>query len=132
MILIKNGTVKTMAGPDIENGQVLLDGGKIVAVGQQVDAPADAQVIDAAGCLVTPGLVDGHCHIGLEEAAIRFEGTDGNECTDPVTPAAAAWARVSSIGWMASMARTCGGRRRHHCGDRPRQRQRGGRNLCGN
>ncbi|MCI8934087.1 MAG: amidohydrolase [Clostridiaceae bacterium] len=86
MILIKNGTVKTMAGPDIENGQVLLDGGKIVAVGQQVDAPADAQVIDAAGCLVTPGLVDGHCHIGLEEAAIRFEGTDGNECTDPVTP----------------------------------------------
>ena len=86
MLLIKNGTVKTMAGPDIENGQVLLDGGKIVAVGQQVDAPADAQVIDAAGCLVTPGLVDGHCHIGLEEAAIRFEGTDGNECTDPVTP----------------------------------------------
>ena len=86
MILIKNGTAKTMAGPDIENGQVLLDGGKIVAVGQQVDAPADAQVIDAAGCLVTPGLVDGHCHIGLEEAAIRFEGTDGNECTNPVTP----------------------------------------------
>ena len=86
MILIKNGTVKTMARPDIENGQGLLDGGKIVAVGQQVDAPADAQVIDAAGCLVTPGLVDGHCHIGLEEAAIRFEGTDGNECTDPVTP----------------------------------------------
>ena len=86
MILIKKGTVKTMAGPDIENGQVLLDGGKIVAVGQQVDAPADAQVIDAAGCLVTPGLVDGHCHIGLEEAAIRFEGTDGNECTNPVTP----------------------------------------------
>ena len=86
MILINNGTVKTMAGPDIENGQVLLDGGKIVAVGQQVDAPADAQVIDAAGCLVTPGLVDGHCHIGLEEAAIRFEGTDGNECTNPVTP----------------------------------------------
>ena len=86
MILIKNGTVKTMAGPDIENGQVLLDGGKIVAVGKEVNAPADAQVIDASGCLVTPGLVDGHCHIGLEEAAIRFEGTDGNECTNPVTP----------------------------------------------
>ncbi len=86
MILIKNGTVKTMAGPDIENGQVLLDGGKIVAVGKEVEAPAGAQVIDAAGCLVTPGLVDGHCHIGLEEAAIRFEGTDGNECTHPLTP----------------------------------------------
>ena len=69
MILIKNGLVKTMAGEDIENGQVLLDGSKIVAVGKEVNAPADAQVIDAAGCIVAPGLVDGHCHIGLEEAA---------------------------------------------------------------
>ena len=86
MILIRNGLVKTMAGPDIENGQVLLDGGKIVAVGKEVNAPADAQVIDATGCLVTPGLIDGHCHIGMEEAAIGFEGTDGNECTDPLTP----------------------------------------------
>ena len=56
MILIKNGTVKTMAGPDIENGQVLIDGGKIVAVGKEVNAPADAQVIDAQGCLVAPAL----------------------------------------------------------------------------
>ena len=86
MILIRNSLVKTMAGPDIENGQVLLDGGKIVAVGKEVNAPADAQVIDATGCLVTPGLIDGHCHIGMEEAAIGFEGTDGNECTDPLTP----------------------------------------------
>ena len=73
MILIKNGLVKTMAGEDIENGQVLLDGSKIVAVGKEVNAPADAQVIDAAGCIVAPGLVDGHCHIGLEEAAIPWQ-----------------------------------------------------------
>ena len=86
MILIKNGTVKTMAGPDIENGQVLLDGCKIVAVGKEVEAPADAQVIDAAGCLVAPGFVEGHCHIGLDEEAIGFEGDDYNEMTDPVTP----------------------------------------------
>ena len=65
---------------------MLLDGGKIVAVGKEVNAPADAQVIDATGCLVTPGLIDGHCHIGMEEAAIGFEGTDGNECTDPLHP----------------------------------------------
>ena len=86
MILIKNGTVKTMAGPDIENGQVLLDGCKIVAVGKEVNAPADAQVIDAAGCLVAPGFVEAHCHIGLDEEAIGFEGDDYNEMTDPVTP----------------------------------------------
>lgn len=86
MILIKNGLVKTMAGADIEGGQVLLDGKKIVAVGKTVDAPANAQVIDAAGCLVTPGLVEGHCHIGVDEEGIGFEGDDYNEMTDPVTP----------------------------------------------
>ena len=86
MILIKNGLVKTMAGEDIENGQVLLDGDKIAAVGKEVNAPADAQVIDAAGCIVAPGFVEGHCHIGLDEEAIGFEGDDLNEMTDPVTP----------------------------------------------
>lgn len=86
MILIKNGRIKTMAGPDIDNGQVLIDGGKIVAVGREVKAPANAQVIDAMGCLVTPGFVEGHCHIGLDEEAIGFEGDDYNEMTDPVTP----------------------------------------------
>ena len=75
-----------MAGPDIPQGQVLIDGGKIVAVGETVNAPAEAQVIDAAGGLVAPGFVDAHCHIGLDEEAIGFEGADYNEMTDPVTP----------------------------------------------
>ena len=48
MILIQNGRVKPIAGPDIENGQVLIDdAGKIAAVGPQVQAPEAAQVIDA-------------------------------------------------------------------------------------
>lgn len=86
MILIKNGTIKPITGPDIENGQVLIEDGKIVAIGKEVEAPADAQVIDAAGCLVAPGFVEAHCHIGLDEEAIGFEGADYNEMTDPVTP----------------------------------------------
>ena len=86
MILIQNGRIKTMAGPDIPQGQVRIDGGKIVAVGETVNAPAEAQVIDAAGGLVAPGFVDAHCHIGLDEEAIGFEGADYNEMTDPVTP----------------------------------------------
>ena len=86
MILIQNGRIKTMAGPDIPQGQVLIDGGKIVAVGETVNAPAEAQVIDAAGGLVAPGFVDAHSHIGLDEEAIGFEGADYNEMTDPVTP----------------------------------------------
>lgn len=86
MLLIKNGTVKTMAGPDIENGQILVDGGKIVAVGKVVDTPADAEVFDASGCLVTPGFVDGHCHIGMMEDLYGWAGNDTNEITNPITP----------------------------------------------
>lgn len=85
MLLIKNGLVKTMVSEDIENGQVLIDGGKILEVGKTVNAPDGVEVIDAKGCIVTPGLVDGHCHIGMWEEGIGFEGDDGNEITDPVT-----------------------------------------------
>ena len=86
MILIKNGLVRPVTGEDIPGGQVLIDGGKIKAVGKAVDAPEGVEVIDAQGCLVAPGFVDAHCHIGLDEEAIGFEGADYNEMTDPVTP----------------------------------------------
>lgn len=86
MILIKGGLVRPITSEDIENGEILIDNGKIVAVGRNLDAPADATVIDAAGLLVTPGLVDAHTHIGLHEEASRWEGNDVNESSDPVTP----------------------------------------------
>ena len=87
MLLIYNGHIKTMAGADIENGCVLIDdNGKIAAVGKDLDAPADAQRIDAGGRLVTPGCVDAHCHIGLDNEAMGWEGMDYNEIVDPITP----------------------------------------------
>ncbi len=87
MLLIKNGYVKTMAGADLENGCVLIDdNGKIAAVGTDLTAPDGATVIDAQGRLVTPGCVDAHCHIGLFNAAVGWEGHDGNEWSDPTTP----------------------------------------------
>lgn len=86
MLLIKGGLIKTITQGDIENGEILIDGGKILAIGQRVDAPAGCQVFDAAGKLVTPGLIDAHTHIGLDETAIRWEGADYNEMSDPVTP----------------------------------------------
>lgn len=86
MILIKNGYIKTMSPlGDIENGQILIKDNKIKQVGKKVDAPADVTVIDAHGNLVTPGLIDGHCHIGMWEEGIGFEGDDGNEAVEPVT-----------------------------------------------
>lgn len=86
MILIKNGYVKTMAGDDIKNGQILIEGGVIKAVGMELEVPDDIEIIDAKGCLVTPGLVEGHCHIGMWEEGIGFEGEDGNEDVEPITP----------------------------------------------
>lgn len=87
MLLIKNGYVKPMVGDDLENGCVLIDdSGKIAAVGADIAAPEGAEVIDAAGRLVTPGCVDAHCHIGLFGSAMGWEGSDGNEWSDPVTP----------------------------------------------
>lgn len=86
MILIRNGKIYTMAGEPIDNGSILVDNGRIVAVGTQVEAPQDAEVIDAAGKMVFPGFIDAHCHLGMWEDAIGFEGADGNESVDPVTP----------------------------------------------
>ena len=87
MLLIKNGHIKTMAGSELENGAVLIgDDGKIAAVGECIEAPEGCTVIDARGHLVTPGLVEAHCHIGLHNEAVGWEGMDYNEGVDPVTP----------------------------------------------
>ncbi len=86
MILIKGGLVRPITAPDIENGEVLIDNGRIIAIGAHLDAPADAQVIDATGLLVSPGFIDAHCHIGMHEESSRWEGNDTNEYSDPVTP----------------------------------------------
>ena len=87
MLFIKNGYVKTMAGADIENGSVLIDdNGKIAAVGTNLEAPAGAEVIDAEGRLVTPGCVEAHCHIGLDNEGMGWEGHDYNEIVDPLSP----------------------------------------------
>ncbi len=86
MKAIINGKIKTMTGTDYENGTILIDGSKIADIGENIAVPEDAEVIDAAGRLVLPGFIDAHSHIGMWEECIGFEGADGNECTDPVTP----------------------------------------------
>ena len=87
MLLIKNGHIKPMVGEELENGCVLInDLGKIEAVAACIQAPEGAEVIDAGGRLVTPGCVEAHCHIGLDNEAIGWEGHDYNEAADPLTP----------------------------------------------
>ncbi len=86
MLFIKNGYVKPMIGADIPNGCILVDNGKILAVGADLEAPEGAEVINAKGRLVTPGCVEAHCHIGLDNEAMGWEGMDYNEIVEPITP----------------------------------------------
>jgi imidazolonepropionase-like amidohydrolase len=66
-ILIRNATIMTASHGNIENGSILIRGGKIAAVGKDVKAPASAMVIDATGKYVTPGFVDSHSHTALDD-----------------------------------------------------------------
>lgn len=91
MLLIYNAKIITMTDIDYENGYILVENDKIIAVGQNVNEvesllQTDVKKIDAGGGYVLPGLIDAHSHIGMWEDAVGFEGDDGNESTDPVTP----------------------------------------------
>jgi imidazolonepropionase-like amidohydrolase len=92
-VLIKNATIMTAAGQEIQNGSILFRDGRIVAVGTSVQAPADAIVVDGTGKFVTPGIIDVHSHIGVYAAPGTDAESDGNEATNPVT--AEVWAEHS-------------------------------------
>lgn len=83
-MLIKNAKIYTMEEEGILEGDILIENGKIKQVGVVTETCED--VIDAKGMYVFPGMVEAHCHLGMEESAIGFEGDDVNETTDPITP----------------------------------------------
>jgi imidazolonepropionase-like amidohydrolase len=78
-IAIKGGTVLTMAGKTIPNGILLIKGGKIQAVGDGVTIPAEAEIIDASGKYVMPGIIDAMTYYGVRPF-------DLNDTSNPVTP----------------------------------------------
>ena len=79
---IKGGKVFTLAGPAIENGTVLIRDGKIAAVGAGIAIPSDAQVIDATGLEVYPGMFDPVTQIGLNEVSAVSATVDVSELGD--------------------------------------------------
>lgn len=85
MIALTNGKLYTMEDGIVEQGTILLDGTKIVAVGADVAIPAEAQVIDVEGRIVTPGFIDAHTHMGIDEEIHQPIGDDCNEMTEPNT-----------------------------------------------
>ncbi|WP_022685128.1 amidohydrolase [Sphingomonas phyllosphaerae] len=91
--LVRNVTIFDGEGGRIDGGAVLFADGKVVAVGQTLDAPAGATVIDGQGKFVTPGIVDIHSHLGDYPTPSVQAHSDGNEATGPIT--ADVWAEHS-------------------------------------
>jgi len=84
-VFIRNATVMTATGQEIANASVLIQDGKIVAVGASITAPAGVLVVDGTGKFVTPGIIDTHSHLGVYAAPGTQAESDGNEATNPVT-----------------------------------------------
>ncbi|MFL6143105.1 MAG: amidohydrolase [Labedaea sp.] len=79
------GYVVPVVSAPIEDGIVLIDDGRIVAIGSaaEVDVPDDAEIVDASGSWLLPGFVEAHGHVGVWEEAEHWAGDDVNEKTDP-------------------------------------------------
>ena len=84
-MLFKNATIYTMEQYPFV-GDFKIDKGVFTQIGTNLTASEGEDVQDLNGLYVFPGLVESHCHLGMEETAIRFEGNDVNEITDPITP----------------------------------------------
>ena len=84
---IVGATVFDGTGGEIANGTVLLQGGKVVAVGDaRLAVPEGYKRIDGTGKFVTPGVIDIHSHLGVYASPQVAAHSDGNEATAPTTP----------------------------------------------
>ena len=92
-VLIQHATVLTGTGTRLDNADVLMRDGKIVAVGNGLETSADTIRVDGTGKWVTPGVIDIHSHLGVYASPGMSAHSDGNEATSPVT--ANVWAEHS-------------------------------------
>lgn len=86
---IINAKIYTMNDENtiIKNGYIKVKSDKIIEIGEMSDYISnDTEIIDANGASAYPGFIDGHTHLGMFEDGLCFEGDDGNESTDPITP----------------------------------------------
>ena len=88
MIAIINAKIVTVTNGTIEKGALLVEDGKIKAYGADIQIPEGAEIIDAKGGWLTPGLIDVHTHISTFNEPNTMPGlqNDGNEGSSPITP----------------------------------------------
>ncbi len=86
MIAIKNAEIFTMANKNYKNGDILIENGKIVKIGENLNLDKVETIIDCTGKTVFPGFIDAHTHIGIGEEDIGWAGRDFDEDSDPVPP----------------------------------------------
>ncbi len=92
-LTLVGGTVMTAAGQVYEPGWLILEDGRILAVGPGEPEQTVGAVLDVSGRFVTPGLIDTHSHMGVYPAPEASAHSDGNEASSPVT--AGVWAEHS-------------------------------------
>ena len=82
-MLIKNGLVFLLEEGGFVKRDILVENSKIVEISPCINGKAD---YECSGKYIMPGLIEAHSHIGLLETGLGWEGADGNEMTNPITP----------------------------------------------
>ena len=85
-MIIRNGLIFLIENDGFTKKDIELKDGKIERIGRNLSNDSGSEEFDAEGMYITPGLIDAHSHIGLFNESMRWEGEDGNEEFDPVTP----------------------------------------------
>lgn len=87
MLLIQNAKLVTITQGTLEGADLLIDQGKIAAIGTKLAPPQGCETLDATGCWVTPGLIEAHSHLGTgNEPNTPGHTGDTNETSNPITP----------------------------------------------
>lgn len=86
MLCVKNGMIHDAIHQEAFQGDILVENGKIRAIGKNLEIPEGTEIVDAEGLQVYPGFVEAHGHIGLDGYGIGYEGMDYNEMNDIISP----------------------------------------------
>jgi len=88
VLVFDGATLLPVASPPIENGRLVVEDGRIIALGpaDRIEVPAGARVLDRSGRVILPGLVDTHSHLGLYPRPRVPANLDANELSGPLQP----------------------------------------------